>query len=178
LKEDPKLSEMRYELVPKVVKEDEFWKNYFYRVNLIKQSFDLKDLEDQSPSHQGKSSDKKESVESRLAPAEEALDEDNAGSVHSHDPDDNSYLNLSKVHLKKEMAEVYESMRRLGLGGGGDDDAGVEEWEAELEGELNEFEVVSSKDGNEDPTDDMTETQIQEMLDEDGTSSTDSLKRK
>ena len=42
---------MRYELVPKVVKEDEFWKNYFYRVNLIKQSFDLRDLEDQSPSH-------------------------------------------------------------------------------------------------------------------------------
>ena len=110
------------------------------------------------------------------------------------------------------MAEVNESMRRLGLGGGGgkftfftnwwksfhkkiivtsfsapynlhwwllDDDAEVEEWEAELEGELNEFEVVSSKDGNEDPTDDMTETQIQEMLDaEDGTSSTDSLKRK
>ena len=36
---------MRYELVPKVVKEDEFWKNYFYRVNLIKQSFDLKDLD-------------------------------------------------------------------------------------------------------------------------------------
>ena len=60
-----------------------------------------------------------------------------------------------------------------------DEDAGVEEWEAELEGELNEFEVVSSKDGNEDPTDDMTETEIQEMLDaEDGTSSTDSLKRK
>ena len=35
----------RYELVPKQVKEDEFWRNYFYRVNLIKQSFDLKDLE-------------------------------------------------------------------------------------------------------------------------------------
>jgi hypothetical protein len=34
----------RYELVPKVVKEDEFWRNYFYRLNLIKQSFDLKDL--------------------------------------------------------------------------------------------------------------------------------------
>ena len=34
----------RYELVPKVVKEDEFWRNYFYRLNLVKQSFDLKDL--------------------------------------------------------------------------------------------------------------------------------------
>ena len=63
--------------------------------------------------------------------------------------------------------------------GTGDDDGEQEAWEAELEGELNEFEVVSSKDGNEDPTDDMTEDQIQEMLDaEDGTSSTDSLKRK
>ena len=56
--------------------------------------------------------------------------------------------------------------------GTADDDVDVEEWEAELEGELNEFEVVSSKDGNEDPTDAITENQIQEMLDaEDGTSS-------
>jgi hypothetical protein len=38
------VSYLRYELVPKVVKEDEFWRNYFYRLNLIKQSFDLKDL--------------------------------------------------------------------------------------------------------------------------------------
>merc|ERR1712223_2130053 len=45
LGEDPRLRDMRYELVPKKVKEDEFWRNYFYRVNLIKQSFDLKDLE-------------------------------------------------------------------------------------------------------------------------------------
>ena len=45
LAEDPQLEKMRYELVPKSVKEDEFWRNYFYRVNLIKQSVDLKDLE-------------------------------------------------------------------------------------------------------------------------------------
>ena len=31
----------RYELVPKKVKEDEFWRNYFYRVGLAKQSFEL-----------------------------------------------------------------------------------------------------------------------------------------
>jgi hypothetical protein len=34
----------RYELVPKTVKEEEFWRNYFYRVNLIKQSFELKSM--------------------------------------------------------------------------------------------------------------------------------------
>jgi len=41
LGEDPRLREMRYELVPKKVKEDEFWRNYFYRVGLAKQSFEL-----------------------------------------------------------------------------------------------------------------------------------------
>ena len=39
-----------------------------------------------------------------------------------------------------------------------------EEWEAELEGELNEFEMVSSKDGNEE-NDPEWENQIQQMLD-------------
>jgi len=84
-----------------------------------------------------------------------------------------SYLiNLGRKHCATANA-IYFS------GTANDDDAGVEEWEAELEGELNEFEVVSSKDGNEDPTDDMTETQIQEMLDaEDGRSSNDSLTKK
>ena len=28
-------------MVPKKVKEDEFWRNYFYRVGLAKQSFEL-----------------------------------------------------------------------------------------------------------------------------------------
>lgn len=37
LKEDPNLSKMRYELVPKLVNEDTFWCNYFYRVEMLKQ---------------------------------------------------------------------------------------------------------------------------------------------
>ena len=42
-----------------------------------------------------------------------------------------------------------------------------EEWEAELEGELNEFEVVSSKDGS--PQNQEWENEIETMLDaEDG----------
>merc|ERR1712223_980905 len=41
LGEDLRLRDMRYELVPKKVKEDEFWRNYFYRVGLAKQSFEL-----------------------------------------------------------------------------------------------------------------------------------------
>lgn len=37
LKEDPNLGKMRFELVPKLVNEDTFWTNYFYRVSLLKQ---------------------------------------------------------------------------------------------------------------------------------------------
>ncbi|CAI5772282.1 BSD domain-containing protein [Podarcis lilfordi] len=41
LQEDELLNRMRFDLVPKHVKEDVFWRNYFYRVSLIKQSAQL-----------------------------------------------------------------------------------------------------------------------------------------
>ncbi|XP_068600042.1 synapse-associated protein 1-like isoform X2 [Brachionichthys hirsutus] len=41
LEEDELLRKMRFHLVPKEVKEEAFWKNYFYRVSLIKQSAQL-----------------------------------------------------------------------------------------------------------------------------------------
>eukprot|EP01135_Chromosphaera_perkinsii_P008105 Nk52_evm21s1129 gene=Nk52_evmTU21s1129 len=41
LKEDPELQARRFELVPKKLSEEDFWKNYFYRVSLIKQSSQL-----------------------------------------------------------------------------------------------------------------------------------------
>lgn len=52
LAEDPNLSRMRFELVPKVVKEDAFWRNYFYRVSLIKQSAQLAEFANKSPKSQ------------------------------------------------------------------------------------------------------------------------------
>ena len=56
-----------------MVKEDDFWKNYFYRVNMIKQSFDLKDFEQTDEEEKPKPT---ESVESRLAPPDEDLNKD------------------------------------------------------------------------------------------------------
>ncbi|KAH8550195.1 hypothetical protein BGW37DRAFT_521422 [Umbelopsis sp. PMI_123] len=38
LREDPNLSKMRFELVPRIIKEPAFWHNYFYRVMLVKKS--------------------------------------------------------------------------------------------------------------------------------------------
>lgn len=51
LEVDPRLAKMRYELVPKRVAEDKFWKNYFYRISLVQKlvsqrgSFDSDDGE-------------------------------------------------------------------------------------------------------------------------------------
>jgi len=41
MKEDPKLADMRFQLVPKHITEPLFWRNYFYRVSLIKQAAQL-----------------------------------------------------------------------------------------------------------------------------------------
>ncbi|XP_007568528.1 synapse-associated protein 1-like isoform X1 [Poecilia formosa] len=41
LEEDELLRKMRFHLVPKELKEENFWRNYFYRVSLIKQSAQL-----------------------------------------------------------------------------------------------------------------------------------------
>ncbi|CRK99347.1 CLUMA_CG012695, isoform D [Clunio marinus] len=39
--EDSQLEKMRFDLVPKIITEENFWRNYFYRVSLIIQAGDL-----------------------------------------------------------------------------------------------------------------------------------------
>ena len=41
LSEDPRLEQVRFSLVPKKISEEKFWRNYFYRVHLVKQSIQL-----------------------------------------------------------------------------------------------------------------------------------------
>jgi len=41
---DENLKHMRFDLVPKQINEETFWRNYFYRVSLIKQSTQLSAL--------------------------------------------------------------------------------------------------------------------------------------
>ncbi|VDD82599.1 unnamed protein product [Mesocestoides corti] len=41
LKEDANLAAMRFRLVPRRLKEDDFWRNYFYRISLVQQNENL-----------------------------------------------------------------------------------------------------------------------------------------
>ncbi|XP_012221526.1 synapse-associated protein of 47 kDa isoform X2 [Linepithema humile] len=48
---DPNLEAMRFELVPKVISEENFWRNYFYRVSLLRQGYELNAMVDQTESN-------------------------------------------------------------------------------------------------------------------------------
>merc|ERR1711936_1159866 len=148
LEADPKLKQLRYELVPKVIKEDEFWRNYFYRVSLIKQSFELSSMTEGS---------KKEIKKNTSAGPVDDDSINNEGSSNDHDDEFVSDLHQAS---SKDIAEADEAMKKLGL------TKNDTEWEAELEGELNEYEVVGDEGeavGSEDNPE--WENQIQEMLD-------------
>ncbi|XP_071166176.1 synapse-associated protein 1-like [Mytilus edulis] len=64
--EDPNLRKMRFELVPKQVKEDVFWRNYFYRVSLIKQPNQLTTLAQEGSSLGSRSDDNQEKEQTPL----------------------------------------------------------------------------------------------------------------
>lgn len=59
LAEDPNLEKMRFELVPKVISEENFWRNYFYRVSLICQANEVSSMAQEG----GASIDRTSSVE-------------------------------------------------------------------------------------------------------------------
>jgi len=150
LEVDPKLKQLRYELVPKVIKEDEFWKNYFYRVSLIKQSFEL------SNSITEDSKKEKQTLKSNKPVDDDSI---NVGGASNNDHDDEFVSDLHQAS-SKDIAEADEAMKKLGL------TKNDTEWEAELEGELNEYEMVGDETDNVDDGDNPEwENQIQEMLD-------------
>jgi BSD domain len=104
LKEDPRLERMRYELVPKKVKEDEFWRNYFYRVGLVKQSFEL--------TH---------GLAAEVAPPAAktpinslALEEEQQQPEPSQ-PEPEEFVSDSHRVSSQDLAEADEAMKKLGL---------------------------------------------------------------
>jgi len=138
LGEDPRLGQMRYDLVPKSVSEDDFWRNYFYRVGLAKQSFELREdsLTTGAPT-----------TPSLPRPVEEEQEHLAAGEQEEE------FLSEQQQASSRDLAEADAAMKKLGLT---KNDA---EWEAELEGELNEYEMVGGEEGEE-----LSEAQIQALL--------------
>jgi len=100
---DPNLETMRFELVPKIIKEELFWRNYFYRVSLIRQSTQL------STMTQGGN---------RTASRESSFDEDDKTDEADTPSDSPVHEFVSDAFqsqtLSKDLKEVQEGIKRLG----------------------------------------------------------------
>jgi len=157
LETDPKLNDLRFKLVPKVIKEDKFWRNYFYRVSLIKHSSQLASL-DKSPTP--------EAVPEVALPSPGPDEPD-----YSFSPQDDEFISdhLSNYEdaAEEELVLNEDELKHLGLQKDGDKEtetvtAADEEWEAELARELQDFDMVEDADGKLDTGD--FEAELEEML--------------
>ncbi|XP_056645294.1 synapse-associated protein of 47 kDa isoform X2 [Diorhabda carinulata] len=142
MEQDPNLEKMRYELVPKVISEENFWRNYFYRVSLICQANELSFM-----SREGDSQSATETYAS-----DQLIDDSTKKDMHEFVSDT---LQVSSEDLK----EVNEGMKKLALGSKNN----VEDWEKELEAELQDYEMVSEQKSTNSKSDNW-EQEIDEML--------------
>ncbi|CAH1401898.1 unnamed protein product [Nezara viridula] len=126
LQEDPNLEKMRFELVPKIINEENFWRNYLYRVNLICQAAEVSNMA--------------ESANVGGGPTETS-----AGDVRGLA--ETGFVSEEFPASSEDIKEVQEGMRKLGI----KTDQESQEWEKELEAELQDYEMVGDKSiGNSD----------------------------
>ncbi|KAL1378366.1 hypothetical protein pipiens_000552 [Culex pipiens pipiens] len=184
MNEDKELEKMRFELVPKIITEESFWRNYFYRVSLICQAGDLGTLGDTNEFvRRGASEDTEEppinrekGIPAKSTPAATAA-ESAAKSVTktSQKPSEVEFVSDSFKATEEDLEEVRADMKKLGIdtlvqqaseGIGGAAPAGKsdEQWEKDLEAELQDFEVVA--DGAERSTTNW-EKDVDELLEDD-----------
>ncbi|XP_015599553.1 synapse-associated protein of 47 kDa isoform X2 [Cephus cinctus] len=170
---DPNLETMRFELVPKVISEENFWRNYFYRVSLLRQSHELNAMASQAESNPNQAlistgsmdhTQVQSSAGQGTSGAAVATTRDNAPA----DSPSHEFVSDSMRASDTDIQEVREGMKKLGM-----QPPKEEEWERELEAELKDFEVVPGQIKSAGTTSDATpgkedwEEQIDELLQED-----------
>lgn len=167
LQEDELLNRMRFDLVPKQVKEDVFWRNYFYRVSLIKQSAQLTALAAQQQAEEKHSNAPldqtlSETIRPKTPPVaisakpkttEEEEDISTSPGVSEFVSDAFDACDINQEDLRKEMEQLVLDKK----------DEETADWEKELQQELQEYEVVVDPENR----DDNWDREIEEMLQDD-----------
>ncbi|XP_068433084.1 synapse-associated protein 1 [Clinocottus analis] len=175
LEEDQLLNRMRFDLVPKHVKEEVFWRNYFYRVSLIKQSAQLTALAAQQQQKDGEDRAASVSAEdvvltdnvrpktppvsigaSQQPPHEEEEEMSTSPGVSEFVSDAFDSTGIDQEDLRKEMEQLV--LDKKDSAPSADDETA--DWEKELQQELQEYEVVTEMDNK----DDQWDQEIEKML--------------
>ncbi|XP_029284438.1 synapse-associated protein 1 [Cottoperca gobio] len=176
LEEDQLLNRMRFDLVPKHVKEEVFWRNYFYRVSLVKQSAQLtalaaqqqqKDGEDRAAGLSPEDVVLTDNVRPKTPPVsisdiqepaqEEEEEMSTSPGVSEFVSDAFDSTSINQEDLRKEMQQLVLD-KKESLPSPDDESA---DWEKELQQELQEYEVVSESDNRDDQWDQEIEMMLQ-----------------
>lgn len=160
LKEDENLEKMRFQLVPKKITEEIFWRNYFYRVSLVKQSTQLSSMADQDmkSSHSSsteslnKSIDKIELDVSQEEPSDDLVDLPTPESPITNEFVSDSFQadgGLSEEERNQMLGTTDDSSVLLSKEDG---EENKDEWEfdKELQDEIESFELVNENTGDDD----------------------------
>jgi hypothetical protein len=126
LEEDENLREMRFKLVPGRLSEEAFWRNYFYRVSLIKQSTQLSTL----ASENGKIDEtNKSELEKKIRT--ESLDVQSGSDQVNHEFESDFYesASVNEEEIKKEMEQLKLNSKNT-------DESDENEWEKEINSDL------------------------------------------
>ncbi|KAL7864154.1 hypothetical protein AOLI_G00155740 [Acnodon oligacanthus] len=179
LQEDELLNRMRFDLVPKHVKEEMFWRNYFYRVSLIKQSAQLTALAAQQQAAERRDEEKNgatpqtESIPETIRPKTPPTTINAKPKSNEHEEEEISTspgvsefvsdafdsCNINHEDLRKEMEQLVLDKKDEAS----PQDEETSEWERELQRELQEYEVVAEAENRDDDWD----REIEEMLQDD-----------
>jgi len=163
---DERLERLRYELVPKQTKEYNFWRNYFYRVSLIKQSSQLNVLSQHAEARTPKDEKEKEkdktsgtsspSMLNSAPPVKGQNQQDN----HSGQTNDSDFISDSMPHTSDDgwMKGGKDEFDQLGEVEEGNHEPEEYDWEKELAKELNDFETKKQESD--------WESEIKEILDD------------
>eukprot|EP00069_Balaena_mysticetus_P010035 bmy_01261T0 len=176
LQEDELLSRMRFALVPKLVKEEVFWRNYFYRVSLIKQSAQLTALaaQQQATGKEEKSHGREDElplteavrpktppvvIKPQLKTQEDEEEISTSPGVSEFVSDAFDSCNFDQEDLRKEMEQLVLDKKEEETVALEEDSA---DWEKELQQELQEYEVVTESEKRDENWDKEIEKMLQE----------------
>jgi len=168
---DPELRKLRFKLVPQKVPETEFWRNYFYRVSLIREQLSVEPLqlsgkakivsdenkaadEDENDNEEGASKDKTLAKDPYVAQSAENISRTLGQGAEDFDhPDVNNLSDDIKEKLRKELKLSSPNL--------------AENISDELNME-NINEMLEDVPGTEGEGDDIVEIDVDAMLKEDG----------